>query len=124
METMLTIKCDIKDAQEILYEASKIIQKTKTKPVVQEIPKVISVHEFIGLKHSEMVKYICVESDGNEREIGIFTTRNYISCEMCEEEDKTNHTFLIGTLDSREPKFCFDHYFIINQDSGFIKKGV
>ena len=162
METKLTITCDIKHAQEILYAASKIIQTPDAeREAVKQIPEVrcpnchwqgmvkdlrvgaafeiscpncsgfisrydygLSVYEFMQLENHEMVKYVCVECDGNEWDIGIFTTRYDLSCETCGDEAKNNHTFLIGTSDSRDAKFCFPHYTSLNKESRFIKKGV
>ncbi len=166
MDTKLTIKCDIKDAQAVLYAASKAISeaegardqdrldrihipevmcpKCNWTGMVKDLrvnvnidttcPKCnaeisrdnlgIGVDDFLKLKTSEMVKYTNIICDGQEYDIGVFTTRNYIGCDICVGEDKYTHTKLIGTSDSREPNFCFEHYREINRASRFIKRGV
>ncbi len=84
----------------------------------------IGVEDLLQLKTSEMEKYINIICDGQEYDIGVFTTRNNIGCDLCGGDAKYSHTKLIGTTDSREPNFCFEHYREINRDSRFIKKGV
>ncbi len=171
METKLTIKCDIKDAQAILYSASKIIRDGEaardqerinkrhedseakvTKALLESYEEYVAsqtgyrnlpasakarpeprsvdygdveldVYKFMALDDEDKVKYINV-ADDNEYDIAVFDRRkNYMYCDVCGQGVNLERHYLIGTSDTREPKFCYVHYIQINTDSKFVKDG-
>ncbi len=194
MQTTLTIECDIKEAQAILYSASKIIRNgeanrdqerldelnnkispftivpdkeqeaiPETQPYtlpavtcphcdwvggISELrvgkslttlcPKcsgfigkpdfLINIYKFMELEDTNKTEYICVDEDGNEYDIKIFdrTSSSYqhLYCETCGVGVNMSRKHLIGTSDTREPKYCYGHYIILNKNSRFIRKGV
>ena len=84
----------------------------------------------MALPNTEKVNYINRvypdpndKSDYQDYDIGVFTPYdfNFTNGACCEECHKTGID-LIGTSDTREPKFCFKCYADINKDSEF-KKG-
>ncbi len=133
METTLMIKCDIKHAPAILLAASNIITKDKEerehrlKTELKEVQAVVSldVHQWMKLTAIEKQKHINRDSYGNEFDIAMFNRENYgMTCELCTNEQQAEVPFVVGTSDTREPKYCFQHYQLINENSRFIKKGV
>ncbi len=162
METKLTIKCDIIDAQKILYSASKIIRegersrdqerldavnrmknqsmqdfllepdedllkKAKVYPAPYEpvdYGNNLDVYKFMALDDKDKVKYYCVDEYDNEFNIQLFNRDiNDMHCDVCGVGIHVERTSLIGTPDTREPKFCYIHYIQINTDSKFVKIG-
>lgn len=131
METTLMIKCDIKHAPEILLAAQKIIEREveakehKIKRAAQAMFSSLSILEWLILHSDRKEEYICRDSDGNEFDIGIFDrVKNDMRCELCNDDQQYQITHVVGTKDSREPKYCFSHYQSINVYSRFIKEGV
>lgn len=132
MQTTLTIKCDIKLAQPILLAASKIIERDKEQEerrirrntvLIHNFP--LSVRKWMQLDVDVKQKYICVDTEGMEFDIKVFDREaNGMVCELCSNEQQAEVPAVIGTSDTREPKYCFHHYASINQDSRFVKKGV
>jgi hypothetical protein len=84
----------------------------------------ISVYEFFELPIAEQVGYTLVDSDGAEYDIDVAwgVPFNSPTCETCEKTIVGEA--LYGTSDSREPKWCKEHYIQVNRTSRFVKKGV
>ncbi len=82
-----------------------------------DTPPPTKIEEFMKLPDEEKEKYWLRIEDGNEFDIKTFSGPSHMLCEMCGER-----TRLIGTSDTREPKFCFKHYALLNKDSEFIRK--
>ncbi len=129
MEITLSIKCDSKHAPAILVAAQKIIEQTKQeaehkiKKAAQLMFCSISVYEWERLEIHEKTKYICIDADANEWDIGIYDKATYgLRCELCTDEQHKEFPNVVGTRDLREPKYCFQHYMVVNEDSRF-KKG-
>ncbi len=68
------------------------------------------------LTDTEKERYWLKVEDEVEFDIKTFYGRQDMKCEMCEERSR-----LIGTSDSREPKFCYKHYEEINKDAEFFR---
>jgi hypothetical protein len=84
----------------------------------------ISVYEFMELGIGDQVCYTLVDDDGAEYDIDVVwgVPFNSPACEICEKTIVGEA--LYGTSDSREPKWCKEHYIQVNRGSRFIKKGV
>lgn len=171
MDTKLIIKCDIKHAQEILYSASKIIERgsigifnVEPSEADNKSPEIgcnfcdwtgntaemscndygnrtcpkcwtvlvfageikqddgIDIYKFMALDDEDKLKYYVIDPDGAEYDIAIFDRRAYrIHCDICGVGVNIDRTNLIGTSDTREPKFCYVHYIQVNQNSTFYK---
>ncbi len=81
----------------------------------------LNIFKFMSLEDSEKVKYT-LYCDDNEHDIGIFDRNKYgMSCECCGVGVNVERTKLIGTQDTREPKFCYNHFITINMNSRFVK---
>jgi hypothetical protein len=84
----------------------------------------MKIDEFVKLSDRDKEKYYLHTEDGNDFDIEIFYHWNLktewnMKCEVCTEDQL--HYLLIGTPDTREPKFCLEHYAEINQDAEFIR---
>jgi hypothetical protein len=135
MRTTLTIECDIQNAQEILYSASKIIQKAedirtgldKLHRLAGKIDRVleggINVYQFMELDDEYKKDYICQDGGGLQSYIKLYNSnKTDMSCQGCGVGVNTSRT-LIGTPDISEPMYCYVHFCEINPSSRFIKKG-
>jgi len=75
------------------------------------------------MKHIQDLPWKLVLDD-NEVDAALFSTNPQadrgFECEMNEPENNTCHAapFLIGSSDGHDPKFCFSHYFGINDGDG------
>lgn len=92
--------------------------------------KHLNITEFMEIEDYDKEKYFLRTYPSNDKsefydfDIKVFRARdlmwdqnrNLPTCEHC--EVKAN--YFIGTSDIREPKFCFNCYIKINQDSEFI----
>lgn len=128
METTLMIKCDIKHAPSILLAAQKIIEKeaytkeVRIRMAAHAMFNSISIQEWERLEIREKTTYICIDTDGNEFDIGVYNKEHYgMKCELCTDIQHTEYPNVVGTRDTREPKYCFQHYMVINEDSRFRK---
>jgi len=133
METRLSIKCDIREAQAILSAASKIIedaeeQRQQDREFFQVSAEFnsLSVYEWAQLPTDYMSNYTCIDSERNQFDIEVINTnyRKGFVCDICDKDQRRKHVYLYGTSDSREPYFCLRHYCQINQGSRFHMKGV
>lgn len=84
----------------------------------------MKIDEFVKLSDRDKEKYY-LHYEGNVFDIEIFYHWNLrvewdMCCEACGKE-VDHHYLLIGTGDTREPKFCLPHYAEINKDAEFIR---
>ncbi len=151
MEITLTFKVDIKDMQAVVYAAKKeiehgentrdqerldimhndqdLLRNAAIRPAPREVnyrhANELDVYKFMALDDEDKIKYVCVDEYENGYDIRIFDRRKVeMRCDVCGVGVNLELHFLIGTPDTREPKFCMQHYANINRDSRFVKKGL
>jgi hypothetical protein len=89
----------------------------------------MKIAEFMQLSNEDKEKYFLRvfpsasnKADFVEHDVMVFAAEEVkdfgMTCEICGKEDAE----LIGTSDSREPKFCMEHYADINATSEFYKE--
>ncbi len=95
----------------------------KCNTVIKRMNQGINVYKFIALDDDEKGKYNCIDENGDEYDISVFDReKDEMSCELCGLAVNTDREKLIGTSDTREPKFCYIHYIEINARSRFIRR--
>ncbi len=76
----------------------------------------MKIKEFMLLPEAEKERYNLHIYD-NDFDIKVFHSHEGMACDF----NCGIKTPLIGTGDTREPKFCFNHYVEINKDAEFVK---
>ncbi len=111
-------------SQELTLDAEDMETCPKCHHVLTRNDYGLNIFRFMSLDDSEKVKYT-LYCDDNEHDIGIFdrneSCSNGMSCECCGVGVNVERTKLIGTRDTREPKFCYNHFITVNMNSRFVK---